>query len=520
MARVEQRIYRNQYYQGTMSDDNAECILALLGQTSVPSLKHCIYDLTGEQRETVIKGYEESGVFPDKSQFVLGELEDHQTVGIAFMYYAKSCLLGDEVGLGKTVEVSGLCNLLELNYSKENKPFRFCFLTESTPATQIREKLVRFTGNYVGLLPSAEQDVVARYLKDNADGQKYSIVGTHALLNNQDFALYCARHPFDLFIIDESFILKKNTTQVYSNVKAIFKYCDRRVLLNATPLESHVRDFFNQLALLDRGYLPTVAEFERDFCKKSKTARGFEVTGTKNESIFRQVISLRYLARTRAILGAKFEGNSSEVYILEPSSTQRALFKRSSLYQLIADYPMDVDVRIPFAVSAVPKMKCTLDILSRIKGEQALIYCYYKNCQLKLCEVLEQAGYKVAVVNGDTKKKDRDAIIRGMSTGEYQVLVTNVTRGLDLDSCSHCIMYTIDKNPGKLLQIEGRITRAFDVCYRNLYLLAMRGREENALKGVVQSRISTVQSMTVVGKSISMGALQDASQWTYVNYYK
>jgi hypothetical protein len=382
---------------------------------------------------------------------------------------------------------------------------------------------MRFTGEYIGLLNNAEQATVASFLEDNKDGLKYSIVGTHALLNNQDFALYCAKHPFDLFIIDESFILKDNSTGVYYNTKAIFKYCKRKILLNATPLETAVRDFYNQLALLDVGYLPTVANFERDFCRKTKVGHTFKICGTKNEELFRQVISLRYLARTRAGLGAKFESNNSEVYVIEPSATQKALMKRSTLYQMIADYPPDVDITIPFSIESAPKVRATLDILKTLDTtkERVVIFCHFKNCQLALKKVLEENGYNSAVINGDIKKKaERDKIIEEVTHGDTHILITNVVRGLDLNECAHCIMYTIDKNPGKLLQVEGRITRDFDVCFRNLYLLVLRGREEKALQGVVTDRIQTAQSMTVVGRSIAMDAIRDPSTWIYLDYNK
>lgn len=522
MARVEHKVYRNQYYQGTMSDTNAECILALQNETTVPSLAHCIYDLPTEEVEKIKTDYDKNKILPTRTDYPLGTLRDMQTIGVAFMYYAESCLLGDEVGLGKTVEVAALCNLLELNFSKENKPFRFCFLTEGPSSAQIRDKLIRFTGKYVGLLGDAEQSTVSAYLADNPDKQKYSIVGTHALLNSQDFAVYCARHPFDLFVIDESFILKNNTTTIYYNAKAILKYCKRKVLLNATPLETAVRDFYNQLLLLDTGYLPTVANFERDFCRKTKVGNDLKICGTKNEELFRQVIKLRYLARTRVGLGAKFESNHSEVYVIEPSATQKALLKRSSLYQMIADYPPDVDINIPFSIDVAPKMRATLDILKRLDmtKERAIIYCHLKNCQYALQKLLQEQGYTVEVINGSTKKKERDAIIADVTSGKTHILVTNVVRGIDLNECAHCIMYTIDKNPGKLLQVEGRITRDFDVCFRNLYLLVLRGREEKALQGVVSERIKTAQGMTVVGKSISMDAISDPSTWIYLDYYK
>ena len=365
--RIEQRIYKNAYYQGTMSDDNAACILAILEETSMPALKNCIKDMSSEQIEELKKVYAdwelEHGTVEgiedtfDYSQIATGELRDEQTIGTAFMFYAGSCLLGDEVGLGKTVETAALCNLVRAMCEKQNKKFSFCFLTEKASVEQIQNKLIKFTGQYVGILQNGEQATVEKYISANSKGQNYPIVGTHALLNNNDFILYCARFPFTIFIIDESALLKNTTTTTYANARAILSKQERKVLLNATPLEKAVREFYNQLILLDVGYMPTVGKFEADFCKKEKRGHGFEVTGTKNEGMFRQAVKLRYLARTRQGLGAKYEDNTCKTYIIDLSAKQKELLRRSSLYQMIFDYPPDVDLRVEPTLENIPKMR-------------------------------------------------------------------------------------------------------------------------------------------------------------------
>ena len=48
--------------------------------------------------------------------------------------------------------------------------FRFCFLTEKTSINQIRNKMIQFTGQYVGMLESGEQAIVKRYIKSFENG--------------------------------------------------------------------------------------------------------------------------------------------------------------------------------------------------------------------------------------------------------------------------------------------------------------------------------------------------------------
>lgn len=525
ILRVEQRIYKNAYYQGTMSDDNAACILAILDETVMPSLKDCIYNMTEEQLQelkALYEGYEAKNgsvrgmqdTF-DYSKIVRGELRDEQTIGTAFMFYSGSCLLGDEVGLGKTVETAALCNLVKAMNEKQGKRFSFCFLTEKASVEQIRDKMMKFTGQFVAVLPSGEQPVVDAYINANLECQNYSIVGTHALLNNNDFILYCARHPFDVFIIDESALLKNNTNHTYKNAKAILSKHNRRILLNATPLENNVREFYNQLILLDDGFMPTVGNFEANYCRKEKQGHNFVVVGTKNEGLFRQAIKLRYLARTRKDLGAKYEDNTCTTYIVEPCRVQRELLKRSSLYQMIFDYPPDVDINIKPDLENIPKAKITLEILNKIKQrdklEKTFIYCNYVHCQERLKEILEEHGYKSVILNGKTRAKEKAKIIEEFNNGLYDVMITNVKRGLDLNICNNCIMYTIDPNPQKMVQAEGRMTRDFDVCYKHLYLIAIKGREENNLNTALKNRVDMADNLTNTGNSMVMDAIRKSS---------
>ena len=96
---------------------------------------------------------------------MLNLFKNKSSFGVAFMYFAKSALLGDEVGLGKTVQCAGLVNVIANEFKKRGSEFRFCFLTEKSSIDQIRKKMVQFTGRYVKMLESGEQAVVKKYIK-------------------------------------------------------------------------------------------------------------------------------------------------------------------------------------------------------------------------------------------------------------------------------------------------------------------------------------------------------------------
>lgn len=507
------------YLLGNMSEQNARAILKLQDVDYVESLKNIIKDVPPNIIKDIIREKEEyksehktvKGFQPtDFSKDIrVGELRDMQTIGVAFMYFAGSALLGDEVGLGKTVQVAGLVNLLKAEY--KDKPFRYCFLTEKSSVEQIRKKMIQFTGEYVGVLEAGEQGLVQNYIDDFVDGDKYSIVGPHSLLNSSEFLIHTAKNPFDLFIIDESSVIKNTSSDIYKNTKALMKYHDRKIILNATPLEQSAEELYNQLDILDDTFLMTREKFRSRYCVLKKGVFGFDISGYKNTDEFREAISLRYLARTRAELGAKYIGNEYKIILVPLSPEQRKLLRKTTLYQMVHDYPPGVDRKIDFNIKTTPKAGALLDLLSKIDvvTDKALVYCRFLEAQAKLKELLEVEGYRVAVLNGSTKVKEKNEIINKFLANSYDILITNIQRGLDLNNCNNTIMYTIDPNPQKMVQFEGRMTRDFDVMYKSLYFLVSMGKEKKFMEETLKMRVEASESFVNVGKSMTIEALRE-----------
>ncbi len=515
------RLFRDKYYQGSLSDAQAEALFALVTEyTSVNSLKHCIKDIPSYVVTDMKNDYEsfeqEHGSVKlfskDYSEHLrVGTLQDQQTIGVAFMYFAGSALLGDEVGLGKTVQLAGLANILEEEYKKEGKEFTFCFLTEKSSIGQIRDKLIQFTGKFVGMVESGEKQVVEKYLAANKEKRYYSIVGSHSLLMSSEFLIACKKKPFDVIVVDESSILRNTSSDYYNNCQALFKFHHRKILLNATPLETKARDLYNQLALLDKSFLPSVQQFNKEFCKVGKGLYGYQVVGYKdNAHEFKDAISLRYLARTRQELGATYTENAYKTILVPLSDAQKELMRKTTLYQMVNDFPSGVDRRVEFNTTTTPKAAALLHILENIDvvTDKVLIYCRFIECQAKLKQLLEHKGYRCVILNGESTSKTRTMIINDFNNGVYSVLITNVQRGIDLSDCNNCIMYTIDPNPQKMVQVEGRMTRELNVAFKSVFLLVSLGKEKKFVEEQLKIRVDASHSFVGSGRSMVLEAIK------------
>ena len=512
--------YRGKYWQGSMSDANASAILTLIEDYDVvTSLKHCIKDLPKFQIMDIKNSAEEylkqnnsfKGYNPDFSANApLGTLTDPQTMGVAFMYYAGSTLLGDEVGLGKTVQVAGLMNTLRKESEHKGKTFTFLFLTEKSIVGQIQDKLIQFTGTYVHEIPSGEAKVVKKYIEQNKDGRVCSVVGSHSLLNSPEFILYLAKNPFDVIIFDESKGVKKQSSGLSQNAKEVFRLHERVILLNATPVETELRELYNQLDLLDSEYMPTVSEFNKRFTKVKRAMYGFVPDGYKNEEDFAQLIKLRYYARTRRDLGAEYEGNEYRTVLVPLSPIQKELKKKTTLHQMLMDYPPGINRNVAFNEETTPKLKALFSILEdriNIGMTQAIVYCRFVKAQKEMCELLKEQGYRVVVLNGTTQDTKRKEIADAYTRGEYDIMITNVLRGLDLNTCDTAILYTIDPNPQNMVQFEGRMTREFNVKNKALYLIVAMGKEKAFVEKELKIRVNMAEAFSNTGNSMVLEAI-------------
>lgn len=564
--KAKQITYYNERYQGSLTEEQCKKLEVLIQLDKengvINDLKHVIYNLSDEEIDTVMQT--EHGIKEPK----LGELRDEQTIGVAFMYNAMRCILGDSVGMGKTVQVAGYLNLLkkakekyvlgvlrEKGYSvpehldetydsiemilsmlpseeimrinkelvkegkEELKPFRYLVLTEKNLSAQFRKELIKFTNECVELIPSGEQKVVSKFVDKNptVTYPVHSIVGTHALLTTAGFIAWVEQNrqfgkgfPFDALVIDESSPLGGTKTNIVEGYKQIAKYLNRIIFLNATPFETKLDIFYQQLNLLDPMMLPVRTNFDKRYCHFDYRGMYPKKTGKyKNQEEFKQLIGYRYFARTRRGKGAKMEECNGKVVYSPLSKVQKYWMTRSSLNRVVYDCPNHIDPRIDFTEENVPKLTSLRELLENEckDAESVLIFVHFKEAQYSLSEWLKLHGYSNRVLNGETRNADRQEIIEGFKQKKFKILLTNVQKGLNFGDCNYCIFYSFDPNPSKMIQFEGRTTRSFDIVGKTVYVLCSLGKEKKALDDVVKERAKATADMTNTDLSVIMDIL-------------
>ena len=499
MGRGKELVYYNGNLKGEyLSDRDCEILDNIIKLSEengcISDLKHIIYDIPNDDVKKIIDT--KSSEFIEKP---LGTLEDQQTVGVGYMFFSKRCVLGDSVGLGKTVEVCGLCNLIAQHKAKLGVDFKFLYLTEKTLLMEAREKFVRFTGEYVDLL-LGEKKYVKNFALENESELKYSVVGAHSLINSVDFQEYLRTYkalygvnPFDALFIDESAIIGNTATKTYDNARKLAEDFDWVVVMNATPFDTNLRTFYAQLNFCDETLLPTKTVFEKLYeVRQYMPHLGYsKFSGKyKNQHIFKSQVRYRYLARTRKSIGSVMRDCTADLIVTPLTPVQKELLKRSSMPQMVYDCPSYFDSMIDTDSYTTPKIGAMMDLIKgKLKNESSIIiYSRYKESQKGILKALLLEGISCEVMNGDTSIEDKNKIITKFKLGDIRVLVTNVQKGLDFGHCNNCIFYSYDPNPNKMVQFEGRMTRSKDIVGKHVYLLVSEGNELKRLREVVKNR--------------------------------
>lgn len=492
-------VYENNRLKGKLltSDDckRLESVISLNEQNGyISDLKNIIYDLTPYEVDLIKES--KSNEFVDLSN--KGTLTDVQTLGVAFMYFAKRMILGDSVGMGKTVEVCGLCNLLESQMIKQGMEFRFLLLTNKTIVPEIRDKMIKFTGNYVDIV-WGEKQYVKNFCSQNSEELQYSVVAPHSLINSLDFQDYMRMfqeehgyNPFDILIIDESGdILKNTTTKVWNNGMFLQAQFERVILLNATPFEKSLNMFYNQISFIDDTFLPTKTEFSTEYEVSYFNGRYSEFSGKyKNQEKFRNLVAYRYFARTRKSTGAKMIDCSAEVRVVPLSSEQKDLLTKTSIPGMVYDCPSYFNMGIETNVDTTPKLAALIELINveLVNEPSILVYTRYKEAMFSIQRVLAENEIDAYVMNGDSSAKERESLCNRFKMGDIRVLITNVQKGLDFGNCNTCIFYTYDTNSNNMVQFEGRMTRDYNIVNKHSYIIVSRGGELKTLKDTVADR--------------------------------
>lgn len=522
MAVTHPVMYKGMYL-GEMTLEQANSIISTRESKAIPNLKNTIFNFPNdmvleslETGESIRSRIRREGI--DYTQYY-GELRDYQTVGTAFMYLSPRSIIGDGVGLGKTAEIAALINLLK----SKGECTRFLMAVENSAFGQTQAELTKFTGlRIVGLHSEAAKlnRQINKIDWNTVDGMiiKHSCLRSNALskwiaLNLTEDGTGC--RIFDTFILDESSVVKNEKSKIYEYTMNISALCKRVHFMNATTFETSIIDIYNQTDMMYPSLLPKKWRIQKDFCTfgtssywtkvdgKAKMNWRHELTGYKNQQVFKDTLKLVYFGRCKKDVGMDMP-HVHKVYEIEPTNEQSLALTKGYRYMEVLNCPSLIpEMNIETSRKTVPKMEKLMQLVENdFKDSQVMIYCFHNEAQKAIQDECIKIGRKPVILNGQTSDTERYEIQNKFNTGVYDVIITNIKKSLNLYGGDVCIFYSVETNCSKSFQIAGRIDRNVDDKVKTYILLLYKGTDEyKFFTTVVKQRAKDSRDLTIDAKT-------------------
>lgn len=513
----------NNMYLGDMSEPQAELIMQTRESKVIPNLKNMLFDFpidliqqSIDEQQSIRNIIRRDKI--DYTQYV-AQLRDYQTVGTAFMYLSPRSIIADGCGLGKTAEVAALINWLK--YKGEMS--RFLIAVETSAIGQTQAELMRFTGLYVVAMPSEATKI--RKVIEKTDWTKVDgIVIKHSTLRSDPFSKWLALNIneegmcniFDTFFLDESSVIKNDTTKMYSYTKNICQIVKRVHFMNATTFETNILDIYNQMNMMDQSLLPKKWRIEQEFCTYARTSYWTkengkakmnwrrERNGYKNQAAFKESLKLVYFGRCKKDIGMDLP-HIYKVYEVEPTNAMSLGLEKGYRYSELLNCPSLIpDCGIPMDRKNVPKLDRLCELIENdFSQESVMVYCFHLAAQQTIADELAKIGRKPVILNGSiTDATERYRIQQAFNNGEYDVIITNIKKSLNLYGGDVCIFYSMETNPSKSFQIASRIDRNVDDKLKTFVMLLYKGTDEyRFFTTTVKQRAKDARDLTIDAKT-------------------
>jgi SWI/SNF-related matrix-associated actin-dependent regulator 1 of chromatin subfamily A len=438
-------------------------------------------------------------------------LRDYQVAAVEFAHATKGrCILGDDVGVGKTVE--------SLAYAWEvKKDIRYGLVV--CPATVLYkwgEEVEAWTG-WKSQVISATSDPIDLSVQIHC--MTYDVM-RRKLPELLDVS-------YHLLVLDEFHYIKNNKAMRTRAVKQLAMGVPYILGLSGTPLLNRPIEMFNMLHMLDKKAWPNWYQYGHKYCGGPSMYGMFQSSSNEEELKGRlKTIMIRRMKREvrsdmppmqRTIIPVKVDlvsysqiANNVETAILAMSPENKGywvnvLDKMSLLRKAIGT------AKMPVAAAWAKDFLETTD-------QKLLIYAHH----LDVVKYLEEAlkAYGVTTITGSTPKKQRyDNAKAFQSDATPRVILITSAGGVGIDlfgigdiEASNILFAEREWTPATEEQAEGRLDREGQTLPVNAWYLAANGTIDTKIAELIDKKRGVIEQI-VGGKKVPTVVADLVQEW-------
>ena len=385
------------------------------------------------------------------------KLAPFQTKGAAFAFLSNKALIGDDPGLGKTLQTAAYLRLHQFHGTLK----KILVVTEKSAVFQFMAEIYKTTG--LVLLPVYGDAIKIDRILKNLDYRQFDgIITTHSAVGvgNQFLRLFLKyKHDFNTIVYDESSVLATQGSQRYYVAQGLFRYFENKLMLNGTALTTKLDQIHNQIRILDPKALPSMYKVNKEYgvFEKARFGRRFTLTKYKNTRDYIERLRYYYIGRSRSDVNI-ITDYRPQLHIVDQTDMQRQLCNNSNYMQVLFN-PSGL---IKPNMNEIPALKKLIELTEeRLKLGNVVIFAEYINIKPVIRALLKKHIWnaRVGIIDdaiSSSEGLDRETERLKFENGEYNILIINITKSLNLGSANSMIFYTI---PYDVYQAVLRIDR-------------------------------------------------------------
>lgn len=440
------------------------------------------------------------GVKLDVPATFKGTLPPYQAAAVNFLLeafsepLAQGVILGDEVGLGKTVEAIAFAEHLRC----QGEISTCLVVCPSSLKRKWEAEIRKFTDHEITVLQAKSRVPKRVWDAQWVANTPYSIINYDILWRYEEEI--AGLRPGLLLFDEVQYVKGISTKRTKASVKLASR-CPRVVGISATFLENTLDDLFSVFQLVD----PPVFMDNLWLFRARFTEQGFfnQIVGYKNLEVIVERVKPYVLRRRKEQVADQLAGRIAGRVVetdlwIELAPAQRQLYNqvRDRLAGLLQDMEKARKIIMAEVLPLLSYLRqaCLSPALIGAKeshsgstkltelyrvlegfgpGEQFIVFCFYTDMCDMIAEGLNERGFGAIAVHGkNTKPDDRNEICRKFNEGDLttrwnnnltpvRVIVASdaLREGQDLQGASTLINFDLLWNPQAMKQRAGRIDR-------------------------------------------------------------
>lgn len=463
---------------------------ALIKEGSIGYKRHC------EELETIMSPTVKPRVFP-----LALPLRDYQAREVELCLRAKSLLVADQLGLGKTVSAIGLFTVPETLPALVVCQTHLCFqwrdnfLAKFLPKARVH--IIKTGKNYP--LPEAE----------------VYIINYHKLAAWGDVLAKTVKS----IVFDEVQELRHTKSLKYSAAKGVRDACDYAMGLSATPIYNFGGEIFNIMEVLSPGRLGGRDEFNREWC----SYYGNDKYILRQPDAFGKYLRENFLMirHTRAEVGRELPPvervvqtipyESSVIDAISDVATElaRLILEGTFMESGQAARELDLKLRQATGIAKAPFVAEFVKMLVQ-DGQQVVLCGWHRAVYDVWMEKLKE--FNPVMFTGTESAAQKQAAKTAFATGQTKVLIMSLRSGSGVDGlqlgCSTIVFGELDWSPGIHEQCIGRLNRDGSNGNVSAFFLVSDAGSDPLVAEILGLKTAQIEQMIDPDKKDNLSTLQ------------